>query len=348
MTAPSTIPTGARQALAFGYDSQSRRVAKVVSNWTGSAWSRILDQRFLYDGWNLVAELNATNNALIRSYLWGLELSGSPQGAGGVGGLLALNDAATGVSFAGYDGNGNVVALVAADGTTSGRYDHDSFGQSIRLTGTRAASNPVRSRSKYFDEESGMSYYGFRFLRLDCGRWPNRDPVEERGGINLYVYVANAPSTRIDLLGLQVIVQRDPRPCARCGLGTGTPHVQEANCNVPVIRCRRGSPSIDYGNCDINCFRECVTRHEESHIATINRLCPYICRNCYLGETEGRIPVLQDSDVADQDACLAEATELNCLNALLSTAPPGCKMKIEQERERVQLRLQEHHCQVLP
>ena len=39
---------------------------------------------------NRLAELNATNNAVIRSYLWGLDLSGSEQGAGGVGGLLRL------------------------------------------------------------------------------------------------------------------------------------------------------------------------------------------------------------------------------------------------------------------
>ena len=47
--------------------------------------------KFVYDGWNLMAELNATNNAVIRSFMWGLDLSGSPQGAGGVGGLLEVN-----------------------------------------------------------------------------------------------------------------------------------------------------------------------------------------------------------------------------------------------------------------
>ena len=44
------------------------------------------------------------------------------QGAGGVGGLLEVSDAANGVHFAAFDGNGNVAALVkAADGTTFGR-----------------------------------------------------------------------------------------------------------------------------------------------------------------------------------------------------------------------------------
>ena len=58
----------------------------MVSNWTGSAWSLVTSNKFVYDGWNLVAELNGTNG-LVRSYLWGTDLSGTTRGAGGVGGF---------------------------------------------------------------------------------------------------------------------------------------------------------------------------------------------------------------------------------------------------------------------
>ena len=34
------------------------------------------------------------------------------------------------------------------------------------------------------------------------GRWPNRDPIGEAGGFNLYVLALNSPSNRIDVLGL--------------------------------------------------------------------------------------------------------------------------------------------------
>src|SRR5262249_5271820 len=47
-----------------------------------------------------------------RSYLWGSDLSGSMQGAGGVGGLLAVTDSVQGTHFVAFDGNGNVSALV--------------------------------------------------------------------------------------------------------------------------------------------------------------------------------------------------------------------------------------------
>jgi len=85
MTSATNSPMGSRPSLKFSYDWQGRRISKVVSNWTGSAWSIGVSNKFVYDGWNLVAELNGTNG-LVRSYLWGTDLSGTMDGAGGVGG----------------------------------------------------------------------------------------------------------------------------------------------------------------------------------------------------------------------------------------------------------------------
>ena len=60
------------------------------------------------------SELDGNNgNAWVRSCVWGLELSGSLQGAGDVGGLLIVKDATLLTHFAAYDINGNVVGLRA-------------------------------------------------------------------------------------------------------------------------------------------------------------------------------------------------------------------------------------------
>ena len=77
-----SAPTGSKRRLVFEYDSRGRRIRKTVTNLDSGLV--VLDNKFLYDGWNLVGELNATNNAVIRSYLWGLDLSGTLQGVGGV------------------------------------------------------------------------------------------------------------------------------------------------------------------------------------------------------------------------------------------------------------------------
>lgn len=46
---------------------------------------------------------------------------------------------------------------------------------------------------------------GLRFYNPDSGRWLNRDPIGERGGLNLYAYVDNRTITQIDRLGLAPI-----------------------------------------------------------------------------------------------------------------------------------------------
>ena len=74
------------------------------------------------------------------------------------------------------------------------------FGEVIKITGT-ASGQPFGFSTKYRDDETGMVYYGYRYLVN--GRWLTRDPIEERGGLNLYCYVSSAPTKFIDAYGLK-------------------------------------------------------------------------------------------------------------------------------------------------
>ena len=196
----------------FAYDWRGRRIQKQVSV-NGTVTN---NTAFVYDGWNPVARLNGTNSALVQSYVWGLDLSGSAQGAGGVGGLLEVSDAVNGVSFVAYDGNGNVAGLVAANGGGgSAVYEYGPFGEVIRATGPMAKANPFRFSTKYQDDERDLLYYGYRYYNASTGRWLSRDPVEEPGftilnsdgntgdaGPALYGFVGNDPVDDTDDLGL--------------------------------------------------------------------------------------------------------------------------------------------------
>jgi RHS repeat-associated protein len=165
--------------------------------------SRALHERYLYDGWNLLAALNGTNNAVVKSFLWGSDLSGSEQGAGGVGGLLLVNLGSAGCAFPAYDGNGNVSGLVSAsDGTLTAQYEYGPFGELLRANGALAKANPFRFSTKFRDEETDLLYYGYRYLSTVTGRWQNRDPIEEDGGFGVYSAVRNDPVSYIDALGL--------------------------------------------------------------------------------------------------------------------------------------------------
>jgi len=161
------------------------------------------DVRYVYEGGNLLASLNPASSVR-QAYLWGLDLSGTMQGAGGVGGLLAITDASTGSHFCTFDGNGNVTALVKADGAgLTAQYEYGPFGELLRATGPMARANPFRFSTKYQDDETDLIYYGYRYYNPSTGRWPNRDPLEERGGVNLYGFVKNDPLTKFDPDGRQ-------------------------------------------------------------------------------------------------------------------------------------------------
>jgi RHS repeat-associated protein len=141
----------------------------------------------------------------LRSYVWGLDLSGSSQGAGGVGGLLQVSVLLPSpfTLLPSYDGNGNIMALVdAATGTTAANYEYGPFGEPLRATGPAAALNPFRFSTKYTDSETGLLYYGFRYYSPSIKRLLTRDPIEERGGVNLYVMVRNDSVNEFDPLGL--------------------------------------------------------------------------------------------------------------------------------------------------
>lgn len=53
---------------------------------------------------------------------------------------------------------------------------------------------------------SGMRYYGFRYYNPSTGRWLGRDPIGERGGLNLYGMVGNDAVTYVDYLGLVIVI----------------------------------------------------------------------------------------------------------------------------------------------
>jgi RHS repeat-associated protein len=206
MSNTTSLTNSARKKLVFEYDAQGRRIRKTVYPWGTTDYSTtpVLHLKFLYDGWLLVGELNATNNAVIRSYLWGLDLSGSEQGAGGVGGLLAVKAAGQNAQFAAYDGNGNLVGLLdATSGTATTQYEYGPFGEVIRATGSMAKLNPYRFSTKYQDDENDLLYYGYRYYSGSTGRWLNRDPLEEEGGRALYAGSDNDLINSFDYLGMK-------------------------------------------------------------------------------------------------------------------------------------------------
>jgi RHS repeat-associated protein len=224
MTNVSGVANSNRLKLDFTYDWMSRRVQKVVSAWNGSAFANPATNKFIYDSRNLLVIVDAQLTVL-KSFTWGLDLSGSSMDkAGGVGGLVMLNISGTNC-FPAYDGNGNITAAVgAANGALLARYDYNPFGILLRATGIFAHQNPFRFSTKFADDETDLVWYGYRYYSPNYGRWISRDPSGEKGGVNLFGFVGNRPISVFDTDGrswddvltvleiIQAILEQNPNP----------------------------------------------------------------------------------------------------------------------------------------
>src|SRR6058998_1362990 len=84
------------------------------------------------------------------------------------------------------------------------------FGNTVSSTGSEAVRNRYRFSSKEIHANSGMYYYLYRFYDPNLQRWINRDPIQELGGLNLYAFLQNAPTTVVDPFGLEGKLPTDP------------------------------------------------------------------------------------------------------------------------------------------
>ena len=213
----SAIAAGARNLkLTFAYDYAGRRIQKTVSEWDGSGWMQKYSLNFLYDGWNLAAEVAANGGPTIRSYAWGADLSGG-DAAGGIGGLTFIRFHLEGKTLAvASDGQGNTAALYdMEDASLAATYEYGVFGEPLRASGPFAAVNPFRFSTKYEDPESGRLNFGVRIYDPPTGRWLSLDPIGEEGGINLYAFVGNNPVNLVDPWGLSEWGLYEPNPFER-------------------------------------------------------------------------------------------------------------------------------------
>ena len=186
------------------YDGNLRRRIERTYEWRNSAWVQTNEIRFVYDG-NVILQERDEFNVGRATLTRGLDLSSTLQGAGGIGGLLALSEISNPQSpihsYYHCDGNGNVTMLIDASQAVAAQYLFDPYGNTLAASGPKAALNRFRFSSKPVHELSGWYDYLYRWYAPELQRWFNADPILETGGINLHQFVGDNPIDRIDAFG---------------------------------------------------------------------------------------------------------------------------------------------------
>jgi RHS repeat-associated protein len=66
-------------------------------------------------------------------------------------------------------------------GVVQGHFEYSPFGKITLASGLMPDNFDFRFSSEYFDTETGLVYYNYRYYNPEIGRWMGRDPVNEKG-----------------------------------------------------------------------------------------------------------------------------------------------------------------------
>ena len=237
--------TWARGAT-YAYDHRGRMVSKEILPTSTNSTFSTLHSTFVWDGWNIIRETTSNLSTfqpfnLSTSYVWGLDIDGTLQGAGGVGGLLAAiqtdctatnsptpNSTTYQLYLPSYDANGNITEYVSTNGDIVAHYEYSAFGEPTVSSGELASAFTHQFSTKPYCHVTGFNEYVYRKYRPAIGRWMSRDPIAEFASLPVYAYAR--PVMAYDYLGLKC--------CDNIG--------EKRNCSVELTTVRTlGDPNLD-------------------------------------------------------------------------------------------------------
>jgi RHS repeat-associated protein len=228
LTAINQSATNARSE--FTYDGLGRRV-KIVEK-TGITVTAT--RQFIWDGLTIAEELDSTG-VLAKQFFAQGQINGTTP------------------FFYTRDHLGSVREVVDNTATLRSRYDYDPYGRRTLLSGTDVADFGFTGH--FFHALSGLHLAPYRFYDGTIGRWFSRDPLAEKGGINLYSYVNNSPTGFVDRSGHFPIPPYNVIPLP-LGPDTRSPGERLASqletdglylCRLPVTRFCVGAFGLGFG-----------------------------------------------------------------------------------------------------
>jgi len=219
--------------------------------------------QFTYDGFGHVVKIVETISGATTStkqFVWSeqqmreaRDVSGNPTAQYFSGGQTS------GASNYFYDLNhrGDVVGVTNSSGTPVSSISYDVYGRQAILAGISISD--FGFTGLYWHQRSGLNVAVYRAYSANLGRWVNRDPVGERGGINLFQYVGGEPVSNLDRNGLNsrsIITSPGEINCLgyACGLGSfaypGNQQTPDDFWNKLHVKCKPLIGTFDSCKCD--------------------------------------------------------------------------------------------------
>jgi RHS repeat-associated protein len=181
------LPDGS--AVAYAYDALGRRVSTVN---TDRRNRRSTTTSYTYDGADVLRETTDDGRKpTTTDYL---------RGAGTDDLLRQTTRAQHGRPDTYYhlaDRQGSTRLLTDERARVAARLDYDTFGDGAGSPLTRYA---YTGRER--DDQTGIYYYRARWYDPQLGRFLSEDPIGLAGGMNMYSYVSNNPTNKVDPSGL--------------------------------------------------------------------------------------------------------------------------------------------------
>jgi RHS repeat-associated protein len=173
----------------YVYDALGNR--QEADDWTSTGGVTTVT-RFAYDGANVYADMDGSNNLLMRR-VYG---DGTDQ-------VVARESSGGTVAWYGADRLGSVIGLVDATGAPLDTIVYDAYGN---RTSESSPANGDRYgfTGRELDSVTGLQYNRARWFDPKTGRWTSQDPLGfDAGDDNLYRYVWNGPTNATDASGLK-------------------------------------------------------------------------------------------------------------------------------------------------
>jgi RHS repeat-associated protein len=213
-TATHQLTVTGPAATSLSYDANGNLTNDGTNTYLWDAENRLLqinypgsgnNSQFTYDAYGYVVEIVETVSGTVTSTKQFVRTSGSMREARNSGGTVMAQYFSRGQTssganyFYGLTHRGDVVAVSNTSGTEVASITYDPSGRPATLLSTFTPD--FGFAGLYVHQASGLNLAMRRAYKPNLGRWLNRDPLEEQGGINLYEYSINSPVNWVDPAG---------------------------------------------------------------------------------------------------------------------------------------------------